>query len=359
MMSRLASAAPRRRRVARIGVAVPQHARALGEERLRDARRHEHGAHRQVTARDALRAGHEVGVEPPPRAREPVAVRPNPVMTSSATNSTPVSRQTRARAARGSRRAAGRRRPRRSPARRRTRPPGRRRAARSSRGATSASSQRHLLDIGQQRSVAGRVRRDPGSAVPADMHPVVRALAAEQDRALGLPDELPVAPRHLRRGVDRVGAAARQEHPAVGHGASDATRSASSDAGRFEVAEGRVRRERAHLGGGRVGDVRRGRSRRCSTRGPRSHRGSAARRSSQTWDALAAHEDELAVRGRPTPCRRTDARSGPCGRGYQRYRAGRVDGTSGRGRSLSPCRTPGSGGANAPPRAMLSPRRRA
>ena len=347
-----------RRRVARIGVAVPPDAGALRPERFGDPRSRDRGAHRQVAARDALRARDDVGFELPAPAREPLAAA------AEARDDLVGDEQHAGLAAHG---AGGRQ----------VAVGGGIHAARADhrlaeeRGhlvgadlldhraevvGVVPSDLHHVLD---QLSVAGRVRRDAGQAGARGVHAVVRALAADQDRSLGLSYQLPEPPRHLRRGVDRVGAAAREEHAAVGDG-REGRHPLGELRGRAvrEVAERRVGGERGHLGGGRVGDVLAAAADVRRTRGPRSHRGSAV--PTRPRPERRRRGPGPARRARtPTPCRRTDARSGPCGRGYQRYPrrpCGRNVGTRTLAQSVSYARF---GRSQRSASAMLSPRRRA
>ena len=118
----------------------------------------------------------------------------------------------------GSPAGGGTRRRRRSPVRRRTPPRAPGRHARSRRGAASASSHGTSMTSSIKLPVPGGVRGDAGQRRPGRVHPVIGLLAPDQDRALRLlADELPVAARHLRGGVDRVGAAAREEHLRARH----------------------------------------------------------------------------------------------------------------------------------------------
>jgi len=66
------------------------------------------------------------------------------------------------------------------------------------------------------------------------MHPVVRVLTGDQERAVGLTAELPVPAGHLRRRVDESDPPLVRKTFESGTGARPATRSASSIAGRFD-----------------------------------------------------------------------------------------------------------------------------
>ena len=100
------------------------------------------------------------------------------------------------------------------------------------------------------------VRGQSGERRSRSVHAVIRALPPDQDRAFGLPGERPVAPDHLRRRVDRVGATAREE----GDGALDRRdrRDPLRESGRRrirEVLERGVGLELPHLRRDRVGDL--------------------------------------------------------------------------------------------------------
>ena len=275
--------------------------------------------------------------------------RPNPVITSSATKSTPVSRHT-ARAADRYPWGAG------------YTPPapitGSQKNAATLSSPTcsiierrsSASSQRTCTTSSISSPWPRGVRGDPGEARARGVHPVVRAFAPDQDRPFGLSDQLPEPACHLRRRVDRVGAAARQEHAAVGDGGerADTFRQLGRRTVR-EVPERGVRGERRHLGGGGIGDV----APPEPDVGEPEARGRvqvATSRLVPDVRAVPAHQDELAVGGdrrhvgerMPEVGHVAEATSGDVG--------AQVDGTSRARRPLSPCRTPGSGAASAPPR---------
>ena len=64
--------------VAAVGVAVAPHPGAGRPEGLGDPGSRDHGAHRQVAARDALGARHDVGLQPEAVGGEPVAAAPEP-----------------------------------------------------------------------------------------------------------------------------------------------------------------------------------------------------------------------------------------------------------------------------------------
>ena len=182
-------------------------------------------------------------------------VRPNPVITSSATNSTPNSRHT---AACGLEVAGWWR----------EHPAGTDHGLAEERGDAAGPivldrgaqragvvprDLRHVLD---QLAVARGVRRDPGERGARRVHAVVGLLAPDQHGALGLCAQLPVPAGHLRGGVDRVRAPAGEEdlraldrcerRHALGERLGGSVR---------EVAECGVRGELAHLGGDRIRDL--------------------------------------------------------------------------------------------------------
>ena len=120
---------------------------------------------------------------------------------------------------------------------------------------------RHAGHVGDQRAEALAVGGDPGQARAVGVHAVVAVLAVDDQPLVGLPERVPVPARQLRRGVDRVRAAAsRRTRRASGNGASAETRSASSSAGRLASRSNvSKRRQLAHLRRGRVGDLGRAR----------------------------------------------------------------------------------------------------
>ena len=336
-----------RRRVSRIGVAVSPDARALRPERLGDPRSRDRGAHRQVAAGDALRARDDVGLELPASAREPRTAAAEPRddfvrdeqhagLAAHGAGGRQVAVGSGVHAARADHRLAEER----------GDPAG---ADLLDHGAQIVGVvPSDLHDVLDQLPVAGRVGRDARQARPRGVHAVVRALAADQDRPFGLPHELPEPPRHLRRGVDRVGAAARQEHAAVGDGREG--RNALGQLRRRavrQVAERRVGGERGHLGCGRVGDVL---AAETDVREPEARGRIEVSPSRLVPDpnAVAADKDQLAVRGHRRHVGERMPEVGHAAEATSGTHAGRVDGTSGPGRSLSPCRTPGWDGANAP-----------
>ena len=342
------------RRVTGVRVAVPPDAGALGPERLGDPRRGDDRPHGQIAAGDALGTGDDVRFEPQTAAREPrpASAEPRDHLVRDEEH-----------AGLAAHRADGRQVPVGSGVH----------AARTDH--RLAEERRHLVladlfdhrteivgvvpahlhHILDQLAMARGVRRDPGEARARGVHPVVRAFAPDQDRPFGLSDQLPEPACHLRRRVDRVGAAARQEHAAVGDGGERAH--TFRQLGRRtvrEVPERGVRGERRHLGGGGIGDVAPPEpdvgepEARCRVQ-------VATSRLVPDVRAVPAHQDELAVSGdrrhvgerMPEVGHVAEATSGDVG--------AQVDGTSRARRRLSPCRTPGSGAAIAPPR-RCSPR---
>ena len=89
------------------------------------------------------------------------------------------------------------------------------------------------------------------------MHPVVGAIARDDDRALEGAHHLPVVPHQLDGGVHAVTAAAGQEDLRVRHGRQSRDAIGEIKGGsRGEIAEGRVPGDRRHLTGDRVRDLR-------------------------------------------------------------------------------------------------------
>ena len=111
-------------------------------------------------------------------------------------------------------------------------------------------------DIGDEVTGADPVRLDPGHGRAVGVHAVVRPGAGQDHGALGLPELVEVAPRELRRRVDRIGAARGEEHLA----ARD-RRDRGKPVGEVEhrprrvFAEGVVRVQRLQLRRDRLGDL--------------------------------------------------------------------------------------------------------
>ncbi len=86
-----------------------------------------------------------------------------------------------------------------------------RRRSRSQSSSASASFHGNLGDVLDQLAVPGGIRRDAGERCSRRVHAVVGLLTPDQHGAIGFSAELPVPSSHLRGGVDRVRAAAREE----------------------------------------------------------------------------------------------------------------------------------------------------
>ena len=116
---------------------------------------------------------------------------------------------------------------------------------------------RHLGRVGVERADVGAVGGDAADARPEPVRAVVALRARDQVHALGLADRREVAARQLRRGVDRVAAAAGEEDARAVDG-----RERGEPVGQLarglvvERAERAVGGELAHLRGGRVGELR-------------------------------------------------------------------------------------------------------
>ena len=255
MMSRFASAAAATAAMSAVRVAVAPHPRALRPEGLGDLGGGEHRPHREVPAGDALGARQDVRLEPEPGGREPVAAP-------SEAGDDLVGHEQDARLAadppgrlevalgRGED-AAG---PDDRLAEERGHPPGARPVDHG--GQRPRVVPRDLLDVLDQLAVASGVGRDPGEGGPRGVHPVVGLLAPDQHRPLGHAPELPVPPRHLRGGVDRVGATAREEDLGSRH-RRDRRHALGELGGRAvrDVAERGVGGELRHLRRDGVGDL--------------------------------------------------------------------------------------------------------
>lgn len=114
----------------------------------------------------------------------------------------------------------------------------------------------NLGHVGDQPAVTVGVCRDPGEARPGGVHAVIRVLALQQHGSAGLTPKLPMAPHDLRRGVDRVGATAREEHvaPRNGRTCADAVHEGLRRTVR-QIAERGVAGQLPHLRGDGVGDL--------------------------------------------------------------------------------------------------------
>ena len=203
----------------------------------------------------------------------------------------------------------------------------------------------HLDDVLDQGAVPECVGRDPRERGPRGVHPVVGLLPADQDRAVRLAEELPVVTGHLGRGVDRVGSAAREEHLGVGNGGDRGHPVGELEGHRnHDVAEGGVGRQLRHLRRGRLADlapapadvaVPEGRGRIEVAASPR-----CPRRSSRRLDPGRARH-----RTRRRPCPRTGASTSGSWRGrYQQRKKPR-----GPSVAPTPARRRGSAPASARP----------
>ncbi len=112
----------------------------------------------------------------------------------------------------------------------------------------------HLNGVGHEHPDPLPEHIRAGKACRIRGEPVVGALARDRHGALGLAHQAPVAPGELRRRLDRLRAAAREEDDGVLHGRDrgDPLGKLGRRAGR-EVAVRRVCRDLAHLGSHRVG----------------------------------------------------------------------------------------------------------
>jgi hypothetical protein len=245
----------RHARMAGVGVSVPPHARVLRPERLPHAGRGEDRPQGEVAAGDPLRAGDEVGLEPPAPAREPRSRAPEPgddLVDHEQHAGLPADISDRVQvpvwggedAARADHRLAEER--------------------GDAIGAQFADRlpqrlgvvPRHLHDIAEQRPVAGEVGRDAGQRGSGRVHAVVRAVAMDQRRALRPSHEAPVPTRHLRGRVDGVRSPARQEHLGAGNGC-DVGHPLDELLNRWirEVLERGVGLQDPHLPGDGIGDL--------------------------------------------------------------------------------------------------------
>ncbi len=184
----------------------------VGPERFGDPGRGDHGAHRQVAAGDALRARHDVGLEPEPvdeANQSPQRPKPGDHLVGDEQHAGVAADLARRLQV---------------AVRRREHAAGADHGFAEERGDPAGAGPldrvaqrvgvvpRHLDHVLDQLAVARRVGGDAGERGPGRVHAVVGLLAPDQDRAVGLADELPVAARHLRGGVDRIRAAAGEEH---------------------------------------------------------------------------------------------------------------------------------------------------
>ena len=170
---------------------------------------------------------------------------------------------------------------------------------------------RHLDDIVQEPPVPVEVRRDARERGPAGVHPVVRPVAADQDRRSGSP-----ASCQNRRAIFTAVSiesepAAREEdlRPLDGCQRRHPLGERGGRRGRH-VAERGVGLELAHLRRDRVGDLGRVRVRRCSTTGSPTHRGTAGPRHPTRGTPRLARRSARPTRRRPRGPR-TDARYAP------------------------------------------------
>ncbi len=239
----------------RVGVSVPEHPRALAPERLPHQGRGDHRSERQIPARDPLRAGDQIGLQPEPPAREPCAAPPETgdhLIGDEEHPGLPAD------PARGFQVAI----------RRWEDTPGADHRFAEERGGPFRADPidgraerlgvipRDLDHVLQQCAVSGQVRRDPREGGPRGMHPVVGAFAPDQDRSVRLPDERPEPANDLGRGVDRIRAAAGQEHLSVGHRRQPGDPLRQRFRWRVgQVTEGRVRGELRHLPPDGLGDL--------------------------------------------------------------------------------------------------------
>ena len=176
---------------------------------------------------------------------------------------------------------------------------------------------RHRRDVGDQRAEALPVRRDAGQAGAVRVHAVVGVPAVDDDLLLGPPQRVPVAAGELGGGVDRLRAAAGEEHGSVAERRQIAIRArpararAGWPAGRTcrtrpGGASARRRRRRARLSRDRPRSTTGRPGRRCTRGRPRPTPGRPGRVRSRPR------------RPSPPPCRRTGATAGCSLRGrYQ------------------------------------------
>ena len=239
--------------MAGVGVAVPPHHAGL-EERLRDARRDDERAERQVAGGDPLRARQQVGLEPEALRREPASAaaeagdhlvgdEEHVALAADLLHPLEIALGRREHAAGADHRLAEER-----------------------RDALGSDLVDRLLerfgrvpvdlDRLEQRAEAGAVRVDAADARAEAVDAVVGVPARKKNSLLRLAELAPVAARELAGGVDRVRAAAREEHLAAGNRreGGDPLRELGRRA-RRQVAVVVVRRQVAHLGCGRVGDL--------------------------------------------------------------------------------------------------------
>ncbi len=115
---------------------------------------------------------------------------------------------------------------------------------------------RHRGDIGDQRPEPLPVRRDAGQARAVGVHAVVGVPPVHDHLLPGSSEGVPVAAGELRGGVDRLGAAAREEHRAAGQRGERGDALGQVERGPVgEPLEGVVGGQPPHLGGGGVGDL--------------------------------------------------------------------------------------------------------
>ena len=218
-------------RMAGVGRSVAEHRAArLGPERLGDRAADEHGAERQVAARDALGEHDHVGLDVPALVSEPgadaaeradhaVDHEQDAVALADRRDRLDIARGRRAHAARADHRLAEEGRDVRGP------------------DALDLGLERlgrlvvDVRDRAEQRAVALAHGLDADEARAEAVRAVVGERAADQVDALRLPLRRPVLARELGRRVDRVAAAEAQEDARIRIGESCTSRSTSSSAG--------------------------------------------------------------------------------------------------------------------------------
>ena len=114
----------------------------------------------------------------------------------------------------------------------------------------------NLGDVSDERPVAVADGRDSRERGAVRVRAVVGVAPRDDHRALRLADERPVAAHDLRRRVNRLAAAAAEEHCRVRHGRESGEALRQFERGLVRlVAEDVVCRERAELLGDRIGDL--------------------------------------------------------------------------------------------------------
>ena len=115
---------------------------------------------------------------------------------------------------------------------------------------------RHLHDVRHEGTPPGAVRRDALGARPAEVGAVVPAVAADDERALGMAGEDVCGPGQLHRRVDGLGARPAEEHAGVGdRGEGDQPFGELVGREVAERFEARVRGDRRQLRGDGLGDL--------------------------------------------------------------------------------------------------------